>query len=146
MIGNGRFPDRRGRMSCPTSSCGLVDGILVGAPEGLHPARWSKRLLQVSVVLLGSGTAICGGSAIAAVAPAIGASPVSTAVSLSVVFVLNGVALFLFPWVGHLLDMTQQQFGLWAALAIHDACHADAGTNRATSASVPTVQLPLTPA
>ena len=58
--------------------------------------------------------------AAAAVAPAIGASPVSTAVSLSVVFVLNGMALFLFPWVGHLLDMTQQQFGLWAAIAIHD--------------------------
>ena len=53
--------------------------------------------------LIGSGTAICGGSAIAAVAPAIGASSVSTAVSLSVVFVLNGVALFLFPWVGHRL-------------------------------------------
>lgn len=70
--------------------------------------------------LIGSGTAICGGSAIAAVAPAIGASSASTAVSLSVVFVLNGVALFVFPWLGHALGMTQQQFGLWAALAIHD--------------------------
>lgn len=147
---------------------GLSAGMLVGAPERLQPARWSKQLLQASVVLLGfgmqigavarvgvssagmtlftvavtlalatvmgrwlrvdaeartligSGTAICGGSAIAAVAPAIGASPVSTAVALSVVFVLNGVALFMFPWVGHLLGMTQQQFGVWAAIAIHD--------------------------
>ncbi len=81
------------------------------------------RLMRVDrevQTLIGSGTAICGGSAIAAVAPAIGASPASTAVALSVVFVLNGVALFVFPWLGHALGMSQQQFGLWAALAIHD--------------------------
>lgn len=71
-------------------------------------------------VLLSGGTAICGGSAIAAIAPAIGASAPHTAVAMAVVFLLNGVALVVFPSVGHLLHLTQEQFGLWAALAIHD--------------------------
>ncbi len=70
--------------------------------------------------LLSGGTAICGGSAIAAMAPAIGASSAHTAVAMAVVFLLNGVALVLFPPLGHLAHLTQQQFGLWAALAIHD--------------------------
>lgn len=71
-------------------------------------------------VLLSGGTAICGGSAIAAMAPAIGASSAHTAVAMAVVFLLNGVALVVFPFLGHLLHLTQDQFGLWAALAIHD--------------------------
>lgn len=70
--------------------------------------------------LISSGTAICGGSAIAAVAPAIKASAQEISVSLGVVFILNAVALFVFPAVGHALGMTQQQFGTWAAIAIHD--------------------------
>lgn len=71
-------------------------------------------------VLLSSGTAICGGSAIAAMAPAISASSVETGVAMAVIFLLNGIALFLFPSLGHLIGLTQEQFGFWAALAIHD--------------------------
>jgi len=70
--------------------------------------------------LISAGTAICGGSAIAAMGPIVGASEDEMGVSMGVVFILNSVALFLFPFVGHVLHMTQQQFGLWAALAIHD--------------------------
>jgi uncharacterized integral membrane protein (TIGR00698 family) len=70
--------------------------------------------------LLSSGTAICGGSAIAAIAPAIGASPANTALSLAIVFLLNAVALVVFPYVGQMLDLSQEAFGLWSALAIHD--------------------------
>ena len=71
-------------------------------------------------LLISGGTAICGGSAIAALAPAIGASQADVAVAMAVVFILNGVALFVFPLIGHALDMTQTSFGLWSALAIHD--------------------------
>lgn len=71
-------------------------------------------------VLVSSGTAICGGSAIAAMVPIIDANEEETSVSLGVIFVLNSVALFLFPVIGHLLSMTQEQFGLWSAIAIHD--------------------------
>ena len=70
--------------------------------------------------LICAGTAICGGSAIAAIAPIIGAGEEEIAVSLGTVFVLNSVALLTFPLIGTLLHMTQTQFGLWSALAIHD--------------------------
>ena len=70
--------------------------------------------------LICAGTAICGGSAIAAVAPIANAEEEEIAVSLGTVFVLNSIALLLFPAVGYLLHMTQTQFGLWSALAIHD--------------------------
>ena len=70
--------------------------------------------------LIASGTAICGGSAIAAVGPVLKANENEMAVSLGVIFILNAIALFIFPPIGHLLDMTQQQFGTWAAIAIHD--------------------------
>jgi len=70
--------------------------------------------------LISSGTAICGGSAIAAVGPAINAESEQMSVSLGTVFVLNSVALFLFPVIGHLLNLTQNQFGVWSAIAIHD--------------------------
>lgn len=66
------------------------------------------------------GTAICGGSAIAAIAPVIRAKDHHISVALGVVFILNAAALFLFPWIGHMIDMPQAQFGLWSALAIHD--------------------------
>lgn len=71
-------------------------------------------------VLVSSGTAICGGSAIAAMTPIIDADENETSVSLGIIFVLNSLALFIFPIVGHLLSLTQEQFGLWAAIAIHD--------------------------
>jgi uncharacterized integral membrane protein (TIGR00698 family) len=70
--------------------------------------------------LISAGTAICGGSAIAAVAPITNANEEEIAVSLGTVFVLNSVALFVFPAIGSALHMTQTQFGLWSALAIHD--------------------------
>lgn len=70
--------------------------------------------------LIASGTAICGGSAIAAVGPVIRADEKEMAVSLGVIFILNAIALFIFPPIGHFFDMSQQQFGTWAAIAIHD--------------------------
>ena len=70
--------------------------------------------------LISSGTAICGGSAIAAMSSAIGASQGQTAVAMAVVFLLNGVALLVFPYAGHLMNLSQTDFGIWAALAIHD--------------------------
>ncbi len=70
--------------------------------------------------LISSGTAICGGSAIAAVGPVIGATDEEMSVSLGTVFILNSVALFVFPLIGAALHLTQSQFGIWAAIAIHD--------------------------
>lgn len=70
--------------------------------------------------LVSSGTAICGGSAIAAVAPAIKANDQEISVALGIVFVLNAVALFIFPPIGQALNLSQEQFGVWAAIAIHD--------------------------
>ena len=75
---------------------------------------------QRTSFLISAGTAICGGSAIAAVAPITNASEDELAISLGTVFVLNSVALLTFPAIGTALHMTQTQFGLWAALAIHD--------------------------
>lgn len=70
--------------------------------------------------LISSGTAICGGSAIAAVGSSIKANHQQMVVSLAIVFLLNAVALFVYPAVGHWLELSQQQFGIWAALGIHD--------------------------
>jgi len=70
--------------------------------------------------LISTGTAICGGSAIAAAAPGIEAEPEQISISLGTVFVLNAIALFLFPFIGHQLNLSQHQFGIWSAIAIHD--------------------------
>ncbi len=70
--------------------------------------------------LIASGTAICGGSAIAAVGPVIDADDDDMSLSLATIFVLNAIALFIFPPIGNWLCMTQAQFGTWAAIAIHD--------------------------
>lgn len=81
------------------------------------------RLLKVNpknAYLISSGTAICGGSAIAAVAPIIDADDNDTSMALATIFVLNAIALFIFPPIGEALGLTQQQFGTWAAIAIHD--------------------------
>lgn len=90
----------------------LAIGMLIG-----------RKLLKVdreTSYLISSGTAICGGSAIAAVGPVIKAKPANLSVALAVVFVLNAIALFIFPSIGHWLELSQQQFGTWAAIAIHD--------------------------
>ncbi len=89
----------------------MVIGVLFG--YWLHVQRKTAYLIS-------SGTAICGGSAIAAVGPVVKANEHEMAVSLGVVFILNALALFIFPPLGHLADMTETQFGTWAAIAIHD--------------------------
>jgi len=71
-------------------------------------------------LLVSAGTAICGGSAIAAVSSVIGASEAQIAVSIGTIFLLNAVALYVFPIAGHLLHLSQADFGLWAGVAIHD--------------------------
>ncbi|MCX2451456.1 putative sulfate exporter family transporter [Pedobacter sp. PLR] len=75
---------------------------------------------EKTAYLISAGTAICGGSAIAALSPVMNAEEKDISVSLGIVFILNSVALFLFPMVGHALDLTQSQFGMWCAIAIHD--------------------------
>ena len=78
------------------------------------------KLSRNNSYLISSGTAICGGSAIAAVAPVIDADDNETTLSMVTVFVLNAVALLIFPAIGHLAGLSQEQFGTWAAIAIHD--------------------------
>ncbi len=81
------------------------------------------RLLRnddVSNQLISSGTAICGGTTIASLSPIIHARPDQTAVALTVVFLLNALALFTYPYIGEFLQLTQEQFGVWCALSIHD--------------------------
>lgn len=73
-----------------------------------------------SAHLVSCGTAICGGSAIAAISPIIGAEEKQISVALATVFILNSIALLLFPLIGHALHLSQTQFGLWCAIAIHD--------------------------
>ena len=89
----------------------LVLGIYLG-----------KRLMmdRKTAYLISAGTAICGGSAIAAVGPVVKANDNEMSMALGTIFILNAIALFIFPPIGHLLDLTQEQFGMWAAIAIHD--------------------------
>ncbi len=93
-----------------------VVGVMV---IGVLGAYWLK-VNRKTGYLISSGTAICGGSAIAAVAPVLKADDHEMAVSLGVVFVLNAIALFIFPPLGAIFDMSAAQFGTWAAIAIHD--------------------------
>ena len=82
-----------------------------------------RKLMKVdrnTSYLISSGTAICGGSAIAAVGPVVKAKDAEMSVALGTIFILNAIALFIFPAIGHALGMTQQDFGTWAAIAIHD--------------------------
>lgn len=78
------------------------------------------RIPEKTGVLITVGTAICGGSAIAAISPILKAEPEETSVAMGAVFTLNAIALVLFPAVGHAVGMSQADFGLWSALAIHD--------------------------
>ncbi|TVT42617.1 putative sulfate exporter family transporter [Hymenobacter setariae] len=95
---------------------GSIFGTLV---LGFFAGKWLGLGRHV-VHLISCGTAICGGSAIAAIGPVLGAEDDALSVSLGTVFVLNAVALFAFPPIGHALHLSQQQFGLWCAIAIHD--------------------------
>lgn len=98
-----------------TTSIGISLTLLLGI--GLAKLLKTEKN---SALLITVGTAICGGSAIAAVAPAIKAKPHEISVALATVFFLNATALFIFPYVGHSFHLTQHQFGLFSALAIHD--------------------------
>ncbi len=89
----------------------LLAGWLLGRKLGVD---------KKTSYLISSGTAICGGSAIAAVSPVVQADEKQMSVSLGTVFILNSIALLIFPIIGHLLNMSEHQFGLWAAIAIHD--------------------------
>lgn len=89
----------------------MIIGVLLG--------RY-MRLNDKTSYLISSGTAICGGSAIAAVGGVMKANENEMAVSLGVIFILNAIALFIFPPMGHFFGLTQEQFGTWAAIAIHD--------------------------
>jgi uncharacterized integral membrane protein (TIGR00698 family) len=89
----------------------LILGFLLGRAMNISPTTSH---------LISSGTAICGGSAIAAVGPVVNATDEEMSVALGTVFILNSIALFIFPMIGHRLGMTQPQFGVWAAIAIHD--------------------------
>jgi uncharacterized integral membrane protein (TIGR00698 family) len=91
--------------------CAILLGTLLGRMLSVQPK---------AAFLITCGTAICGGSAIAAIAPITNAGDEDMAVSLGTVFTLNAVALLAFPTIGFALHLTQSQFGLWAALAIHD--------------------------
>lgn len=93
-----------------------VTGVLL---LGVVAGKWMG-VGKVPSYLIASGTAICGGSAIAAVGPIAKANESELSVSLATIFILNAIALFIFPVMGHWLGLSQQQFGLWAAIAIHD--------------------------
>ena len=104
-----------GRSGFIYTAAGIALTMILGLALG--------RILRVngtSSLLISAGTAICGGSAIAAVGPIANATDEEMAVSLGTIFVLNSVALFLFPVIGWALHLDQTQFGLWSALAIHD--------------------------
>ena len=106
---------RVGRAGFLYTALGIASTLLLGQLLG----RWLHVQSKASY-LISTGTAICGGSAIAAIAPVIQASDEQMAISLSTVFVLNSIALWMFPPIGAALKMSQSQFGLWSALAIHD--------------------------
>ena len=106
--------DITGTYALPIASFVCVTGA-VGCALG-----WLFRNEKETNALVSGGTAICGGTAIATLSPVIGARPEQTGAALCIVFLLNAVALVTFPTIGHWLELSQEQFGVWAALAIHD--------------------------
>ena len=93
----------------------IFSTLLLGTLLG----KW-MRIEKKTAYLISSGTAICGGSAIAAIAPVVKAEEKQISVALGTIFILNAIALFVFPIIGHWLKLSQNQFGLWSAIAIHD--------------------------
>ena len=89
--------------------------ILIGFSLG-----WLINKDNISNQLITHGTAICGGTAIVSLSPIIRANQEQTAIALTLIFFFNAIALFSFPFIGQILDLSQEQFGIWAALAIHD--------------------------
>ena len=94
----------------------VIGTLLIGMFIGCKILKLNRN----TSYLISSGTAICGGSAIAAVGPIIKAKDTDMSMALATVFILNAIGLFLFPILGHWLGLTQQEFGTWAAIAIHD--------------------------
>ncbi|WP_264537624.1 YeiH family protein [Flavobacterium sp. N1736] len=99
----------------------LIFGTLLG--------KWLKTDKKTSH-LISCGTAICGGSAIAAISPVIKSNENQTSIALGVIFLLNSIALFAFPFIGHQLDLSQKDFGLWCAIAIHDTSSVVGAANK----------------
>lgn len=99
----------------------LIFGTLLG--------KWLKTEKKTSH-LISCGTAICGGSAIAAISPVIKSNENQTSIALGVIFILNSIALFAFPFIGHQLDLSQKEFGLWCAIAIHDTSSVVGAANK----------------
>ncbi len=99
----------------------LIFGTLLG--------KWFKTDKKTSH-LISCGTAICGGSAIAAISPVIKSNENQTSIALGVIFILNSIALFVFPFIGHQLDLSQKEFGLWCAIAIHDTSSVVGAANK----------------
>lgn len=93
----------------------ILATLIMGSLIGKH-----LKIQKNTSFLISAGTAICGGSAIAAISPVIKAKEREISMALGTVFILNSVALFLFPAIGHALQLSQSQFGLWCAIAIHD--------------------------
>ncbi len=116
---------RAGRSGLAYTALGIAFALGFGLLAGhlLHVNRKTSFLIT-------AGTAICGGSAIAAIAPIIQADSEETAVSLGTIFTLNSIALLVFPAIGWALHLTQSQFGLWSALAIHDTSSVVGATSR----------------
>ena len=94
----------------------VIGTLLIGMFIGCKILKLNRN----TSYLISSGTAICGGSAIAAVGPIIKAKDTDMSMALATVFILNAIGLFLFPILGHWLGLSQQEFGTWAAIAIHD--------------------------
>ena len=94
----------------------VIGTLLIGMFIGCKVLKLNRN----TSYLISSGTAICGGSAIAAVGPIIKAKDTDMSMALATVFILNAIGLFLFPIMGHWLELSQQEFGTWAAIAIHD--------------------------
>jgi uncharacterized integral membrane protein (TIGR00698 family) len=116
---------RAGRSGFIFTAAGIAFAMILGLLLG--------RIFKVEKTasfLITAGTAICGGSAIAAVAPIVQASDEEIAVSMGTVFILNSIALLVFPAIGWALHLTQEQFGLWSALAIHDTSSVVGATAR----------------
>ena len=106
-----------------------VGSIIATITLGALLGKWFKIEKKTSH-LISCGTAICGGSAIAAIAPVIQSDEKQTSMALGVIFILNSIALFVFPVVGHWLQMSQNDFGMWCAIAIHDTSSVVGAANK----------------
>ena len=103
--------------------------MVVALTLGYLLGKWLKVEGKVAH-LISCGTAICGGSAIATISPIIKAEEKQISVAIGTVFILNAVALFLFPFIGHCFNLSQNQFGIWSSIAIHDTSSVIGAANK----------------